>query len=177
LQKVATDLFGAETAAGWMADGEQVFVANMIRAVRGEFFSKYRAIGSGATSDKEAQLFLDAMPSENMSALQAAGMTQVAIKTRERAAREMEAKQQFMLDNMGDSKKLLDPRALDEAMQSANEGYEDSLPVLDARQFAERDATRADVAARIEAIGGDTVIKQVDQNGNASYIFARDVKY
>jgi len=178
LQKFATDLLGAEAAQGMFAEDDAVFGARILSAIRGEFFSHYRAIGSGATSDMEAKLYLDGMPSTLDSPLQATAVTQIAVRTRKRAKARNDAKRAYLIEagrNGGDEAALSDRVAMEAAMAAATADMPETIEAFDVSALKQSGASREEVNKMLTDTGPNTVVRVINEDGTSDYRFAREL--
>lgn len=163
-----------EEFADAIQDGDVNFAQRQLKSYIGQYFSNFRAVGSGATSDMESKLFLDALPSLNSSALKQAGIAQMLIRSHRGEQTVLAAQRDYALRNLGDADALGNEAALQDHVQSSIEAANiDLIPMLDETADGYSEALRAGIQSG--NIDSQTVIRVIPaEGGEPRYVFAKD---
>lgn len=172
-QSAGNQIFGPEFSNAIMAD-DQVFAFRQLEAQVGQYFSNFRATGSGSTSDMESKNFMRAMPNVGDNSLKQAGLAQRVIRAQKVSELELAARREFAYENLNDPKALGDEDALnkyiDERIGSANI---DTFPELNQGEEGYMKQLAADISSG--NVRPDTVIRVAPSDGPAYYGFADEV--
>jgi len=137
-QDVATDLFGP-SMEGVIRNSTSGDITRFLSANVGEFFQSFRPPGSGAVSDMESRLFMSAMPNITDPVIRQKMLAQRIVNGYEIAQAQLQAQQNYLLENQDDPTKLHDR----EAMAAYVDNYVDNERGL--RLFQTLDYTSPDL--------------------------------
>tara|TARA_R110002095_G_scaffold216093_1_gene212081 strand:- start:384 stop:3101 length:2718 start_codon:yes stop_codon:yes gene_type:complete len=150
------------------------FLQRLVDAQQGEFFQNFRLAGSGATSDKEAENFMNAMPRVGDSAIKQLGMAQRIVRQYEMQERAAELENQWMLETADDPNLQLNQQARSEYVQDGVAAMERNIfPTMDMTAENGREQLIKDRASG--NITNETVVRYVSQDGEVSYLMYKDI--
>jgi hypothetical protein len=172
VQNVLNDLFG-DGAEGIIVTPEGDFNFRLIDANIGQYFQNFRGEGSGAVSDMESRMFMQALPQTADNALKQAGLAQRIIREAELNNRYVALRQDWLLRNDGDPVMQMDVTEREKWIKSEIDSMGlDLLPVIDLTSDDYADKLRT--SRHSGNIEDNTVIRVTDSAGNRAYMLFRE---
>ena len=150
------------------------YMVRLTDSLQGEFFQNFRLAGSGATSDKEAENFMNAMPRVGDSVIKQLGLAQRIVRQYQMQERAAQLEQEYMLENADDPNKQLDMAARAEYVQQGIEEMgmnvfpEVNLASENGREQLLKDLNSGNITP-------ETVVRFVNKNGEAEYLMYQDI--
>lgn len=150
------------------------YLVRLTDSLQGEFFQNFRLEGSGATSDKEAENFMNAMPRVGDSVIKQLGLAQRLIRLNEREELAATLEQEYITKHSDNADKLLDRRAKAEFIANGVAAEAKAL-------YPRVDLSAADGQQKLiddlnsGNITPETVVRYVEKDGTAKYMMYQDI--